>query len=134
MARVPEDRRDEEIAAIFEALRAGLRAGPQAPSANDAPAPDLQARRELDRRWRISAERPFHRRVGPLGYVYGFAVLPFKWVLRRLMRWYVEPVAADQRAFNAAVMRALDEQVEWMRSELARLELLLQDRDSPPPR
>jgi hypothetical protein len=133
MARVPEDtRRDEEIAAIFEALRAGVRAGPAATSRADDAAPvQLEARRELDRRWRVTAERPFLRRPGAWGLVYGALVLPFKWVLRRLMRWYVEPMAADQRAFNAAAMRALDEQVEWMQAELKRLERMLEGGDRP---
>jgi hypothetical protein len=124
MARVPEDtRRDEEIAAIFEALRAVVRAGPASVSSAEVESPvQLPARRELDRLWRVTAERPFLRRPGPFGFVYGVLVLPVKWVLRRLMRWYVEPMAADQRAFNAAVMRALDEQLEWMQAELKRLE------------
>jgi hypothetical protein len=131
MARVPEDtRREEDIAAIFEALRAGVRAGASALPSPDAFSVQLEARRELDRRWRVSAERPFLRRPGLWGFVYGVLVLPFKWVLRRLMRWYVEPLAADQRAFNATVMRALDEQVEWMQTELKRLERMLQDSAS----
>jgi hypothetical protein len=128
MARVPEDTtRDADIAAIFEALRAGVRAGAASLSSVADADVVLPARRDLDRHWRVSAERPFLRRPGPWGLVYGVLVLPFKWVLRRLMRWYVGPLAADQRAFNAAVMRALDEQVQWMQSELKRLERMLQD-------
>jgi len=30
-------------------------------------------------------------------------------VLRRFMRWYVEPAWADQRAFNDAVLKLLDD-------------------------
>jgi hypothetical protein len=128
---VSEDtsRVEEEVAAIFEALRSGVRARPPAtlsPLGDDS-LRELQARRELDRRWRVTAERPFLRRPGPLGSIYGALVLPFKWILRRLMRWYVEPMAADQRAFNAAVMRALDEQSERFEAELQRLERMLQD-------
>jgi len=37
------------------------------------------------------------------------------------MRWYVEPLAYDQRSFNAAVLRLVDdlqEQVASLRAEL----------------
>jgi hypothetical protein len=131
---MPDDRtRDADIGAIVEQLRAELRTDPSRLSAPDeASAVQLHSRRELDRLWHVSAERPFLRRPGAWGFIYGWLVLPFKWVLRRLMRWYVEPMAADQRAFNAAVMRAVDEQVEWVRGELSRLDRLLQDSDSQP--
>jgi hypothetical protein len=133
---VSEDtsRVEEEVAAIFEALRSGVRARPATLSPlGDDPLRELQARRELDRRWRVTAERAFLRRPGPLGSVYGALVWPFKWILRRLMRWYVEPMAADQRAFNAAVIRALDEQSELFEAELRRLERLLQDGKTQTP-
>jgi hypothetical protein len=37
------------------------------------------------------------------------------------MRWYVEPLAYDQRSFNAAVLRLIDDlqdQVDRMQAEL----------------
>jgi hypothetical protein len=34
---------------------------------------------------------------------------PVKLVLKKLMRWYVEPALMDQRTFNAAVLRVVDE-------------------------
>ena len=37
------------------------------------------------------------------------------------MRWYVEPLAYDQRSFNAAVLRLIDdlqEQIDRLRAEL----------------
>ena len=34
---------------------------------------------------------------------------PVKAVLRKLMRWYVEPVAYDQRSFNAVALRLIDD-------------------------
>ena len=37
-----------------------------------------------------------------------------KLVLRRLMRWYVEPAFADQRAFNNAVLKLIDDLDERM--------------------
>ena len=49
---------------------------------------------------------------------------PVKAVLRKLMRWYVEPLAYDQRSFNAATLRLVDdlqEQVDRLQAELERL-------------
>ena len=46
---------------------------------------------------------------------------PVKAVLRKLMRWYVEPLAYDQRSFNAATLRLIDdlqEQVDRLQAEL----------------
>ena len=40
------------------------------------------------------------------------------------MRWYVEPLAYDQRSFNAAALRLVDDleaRVAHLESELARL-------------
>jgi SAM-dependent methyltransferase len=65
-------------------------------------------RREADSLWAVSAERPFLSRPGPLGRARGMALTPVKSVLRKLMRWYVEPVAAEQRRFNAAALRLVD--------------------------
>ena len=53
------------------------------------------------------AERPIVGKGGPL-----------KSMLRRLMRWYVEPGFADQRAFNDAVLKLIDDLDE----RIARLE------------
>jgi O-antigen chain-terminating methyltransferase len=65
-------------------------------------------RREAEALWAVSAERPFLSRPGRLGHARGLALTPVKSVLRKLMRWYVEPLAADQRRFNAAVLRLAD--------------------------
>lgn len=117
--------RDAEIEAIFARLREEVRAGPGRRLSGDEANPiRLRSRRELDRLWAVTAERPFLSRPGGWGRLRGLLLLPAKWVLRKLMRWYVEPMATDQRAFNAAVMRAFDEQLEWMRAELDRLERL----------
>jgi O-antigen chain-terminating methyltransferase len=65
-------------------------------------------RREADGLWAVSAERAFLSRPGPLGRARGIALTPVKSVLRKMMRWYVEPFATDQRRFNAAVLRLAD--------------------------
>ena len=49
---------------------------------------------------------------------------PVKAVLRKLMRWYVEPLAYDQRSFNAALLRVIDgqeERIAQLEAELAEL-------------
>jgi hypothetical protein len=69
----------------------------------------LRARREAQRFSAVTAERPYLSRPGRLGTLRGLALRPVKFLLRRLMRWYVEPLAADQRAFNAASLRVADE-------------------------
>jgi SAM-dependent methyltransferase len=78
-------------------------------------------RREAEALWAVSAERPFLDRPGPLGAVRGLVLRPVKSTLRKLMRWYVEPLAADQRRFNAVALRlvdALSERVEAARAAL----------------
>ena len=69
----------------------------------------LAARAEAERLWAVSADRPYLSKPGLAGKLRGYALLPVKAVLKRTMRWYVEPVATDQRAFNAAILRTLDE-------------------------
>jgi hypothetical protein len=74
-------------------------------------------RDEAERLWPVSADRSLRLRPG----VRGGLGTPVKAVLRKLMRWYVEPLAYDQRSFNAAVLRLVDdlqEQVASLRAEL----------------
>ena len=107
---------DVTVARLKEALRAtGVDDGV-------GPAGYLPARRELDRLWAVSAERPYLSRPGFWGRLRGLVLVPPKAVLRRLMRWYVEPLATDQRQFNAGVLRLADE----LGAELARLEKRLE--------
>src|SRR4051794_41984854 len=65
-------------------------------------------RREAEALWAVSAERPYLSRPGAWGHARGLALRPAKTILRKLMRWYVEPLAADQRRFNAAALRLAD--------------------------
>ena len=86
----------------------------------DGSAPQLAVRAEAERLAWVSADRPFHSKPGLAGRIRGYVLVPVKWVLRKLMRWYVEPVAADQRAFNASVLALVDSLTE--RSEQIRQE------------
>jgi len=67
---------------------------------------DLAATRGLaERFWAVSAEVPLERRPGPKGWL-AFQV---KRVLRKTMRWYVEPAFAEQRIVNDALLRLVDD-------------------------
>jgi len=58
-----------------------------------------------ERFWPVSADKPLERRHGAKGWV-AFRV---KLVLRKLMRWYVEPAFAEQRIVNDALLRLVDD-------------------------
>ena len=83
---------DVDVEALYEQLQAELRRGP---SGGDR----MAATRALaERFWAVTPERELGR--GPKAFV--------KRVLRKLMRWYVEPVAADQRIVNDSVLKLID--------------------------
>jgi SAM-dependent methyltransferase len=85
-----------DVTELFERLREELRRG--APT-GDARGADFAATRALaERFWPVTAERDAGG--GPKGIVKRF--------LRKLMRWYVEPFAADQRVFNDSVLKLID--------------------------
>jgi len=107
---VPEDSLTAQDAE-FEAIVARLNRAVEEGEGDGAAAPDdvyVARRREADRLWGVSAERPFLSRPGSLGRMRGIALSPVKRFLRKTMRWYVEPFAADQRRFNAAALRLMD--------------------------
>src|ERR1700722_2980405 len=87
-----------DVAALFEQLKAEVRAaGPRAGEVTPAQV-RLSTRDQAERLWAISAERPIVGKGGPL-----------KLFLRRFMRWYIEPALADQRAFNDALLKLIDD-------------------------
>ena len=89
----------------------------KAGSAQVHASPRAAARAQAERAWPVSAER---RIVGRPGWR-GTVTRPAKLVLRKLMRWYVEPLAYDQRSFNAVALRLIDdlqEQVDRLQAEL----------------
>jgi SAM-dependent methyltransferase len=85
-----------DVAALFERLRAELRRG--APHGDQKGAEFAATRALAERFWPVTAER--EAGGGPKGFV--------KRILRKLMRWYVEPMAADQRVFNDSVLKLVD--------------------------
>jgi len=87
---------DVDVADLFERLREELRRGAGGGGGEGA---DFAATRSLaERFWPVSAER--EAGGGPKGLV--------KRILRKLMRWYVEPLAADQRVYNSSLLKLVD--------------------------
>ena len=103
--------KDAEVVALFTRLRAEIAARePAAPPREGAGVPFAGlARSDAQRYWAVTAERPLLYKPGSWGRVRGALLVPVKILLRKLMRWYVEPAFAQQRDFNARVLKALDE-------------------------
>jgi SAM-dependent methyltransferase len=106
----------------FEAILASLReeVANSEPGANGVDRV-MQLRKEAEQLWAVSAERPFLHRPGPYGRLRGLALTPLKSVLRKAMRWYVEPLAVDQRRFNAAALKLFD--ALWERGDRQQADL-----------
>lgn len=111
-----------DVAVLFARLREEVRRSGADPGAHDGSGPSDRraARDEAERLWPVSADRSLRLRPG----VRGGIGTPVKAVLRKMMRWYVEPLAYDQRSFNAAVLRLIDdlqEQVDRLQAEVQSL-------------
>jgi len=102
---MPEEGND--VAALFEQLKVELRASGSRSADVKSTQTRLSARDQAERLWPVSAERRVAGKTGPV-----------KRVLRRLMRWYVEPAFAEQRAFNDAVLKLIDD----LEERISRLE------------
>src|SRR5207237_2769129 len=84
------------VAAFSGQLQAELRQGP---ADGDRCRAGMAATRALaERCWPVTRERELGR--GPKAFV--------KRALRKFMRWYVEPFAADQRVYNDSVLKLID--------------------------
>jgi O-antigen chain-terminating methyltransferase len=104
-----------DVVALFEQIQAELR-GVAGQEADAAPSATRRAELRLaaERWWSVSAERPIPNRGGPIGAV----IVLVKKVLKRLMRWYVDPLAHDQRSFNDAALKLVDDMsrdLDWTR-------------------
>src|SRR3954470_23355447 len=118
----PAGTSDVDVVALFEQIQAELR-GVAGTEADAAPSATRRAELRLAaHRWGAGpaggasppAERPIPRRGGPLGAV----IVLVKKVLKRLMRWYVDPLAHDQRSFNDAALKLVDDMsrdLDWTR-------------------
>ena len=93
-----------DVVALFEQLQEEIRRG-GAGGGDGVQTARVTWRAQAERVWPVSAERPIVRRPGWLGAV----SIPVKQLLRPFLRWYVEPLAAEQRAFNDAVLKLVDD-------------------------
>ena len=108
------------ISALFEQLKEEVWRSGAAPGTHIEGGAEerLAARSEAERLWPVSADRSLQLRPGFRGRLAN----PVKAVLRKLMRWYVEPLAYDQRSFNAAALRLIDD----LEARVAHLEAQLE--------
>jgi len=111
-----------DVAALYAQLREEVARAGAAPGvdAGTGASERHALRDEAERLWPVSADRNLRLRPG----VRGGVGTPVKAVLRKLMRWYVEPVAYDQRSFNAAALRLIDD----LEARVAALEAELKQR------
>jgi SAM-dependent methyltransferase len=109
-----------DVAALFARLKEEVRHAPGLDVSNgfNRGLVRTRLRSVAERWWPVTAERPLERRPGARGAV----LYPVKKVLRRLMRFYVEPFAADQRAYNDAALKLVDELFEEVDLAYGRLD------------
>jgi hypothetical protein len=107
-----------DVEELFQRLKEEVSRSGADPGASPGSEDDRHAlRAEAERLWPVSADRSLRLRPG----VRGGLGTPVKGVLRKLMRWYVEPLAYDQRSFNAAALRLVDDlqaQVDRLQAEV----------------
>ena len=104
-----------DVDELFRALREEVRrSGADPGGATGGDEERRVARAEAERLWPVSADRSLRLRPG----LRGGLRTPVKAVLRKMMRWYVEPLAYDQRSFNAATLRLIDD----LQAQVDRLE------------
>jgi SAM-dependent methyltransferase len=96
-----------DVVALFEQLQEEIRRG-GAGGGDGMQSARMTWRAQAERVWPVSAERPIVRRPGWRGAL----SIPVKQLLRPFLRWYVEPLAAEQRAFNDAVLKLIDDLYE----------------------
>ena len=116
-----ENAGDFDVRALVAQLEEEIRrTGPRHRSGTQPSSVRVNARAAADRLWPVSVDRHVGGRDGPVGALYR----PVKLALRRLMRWYVEPAFADQRAYNDALLRLVDDlydETDRLRAELEAL-------------
>ena len=109
---------DVDLDALVARLREELRWGANGTSMLSIRA---RARSAAEQFWAVTAERPPHG---------GAAAQFLKRMLRRAMRWYVEPLAQQQRSFNDAVLKLIDalgEELDRVTAERGERERLVRE-------
>ncbi|MHB8469188.1 MAG: hypothetical protein ACYDCH_05470 [Gaiellaceae bacterium] len=93
---MPEAERPADVDRVYEELKRAIDRGSR----------DVSMTRGLaERFWAVSADKPLEQRTGGRGRLAFHA----KRVLRKAMRWYVEPAFAQQRIVNDALLRLVDD-------------------------
>src|SRR4029079_16628147 len=109
---------DLDVADLFERLREELRRGA---GTGGGPGSEFAETVPLaERFWPVTGER--EAGGGPKGFV--------KRILRKFMRWYVEPLAADQRVYNSSLLKlvdALSERADEAAASRERVQQLLRE-------
>jgi SAM-dependent methyltransferase len=107
-----------DLDALVARLRDELRWGANGTSTLSTRA---RARSAAEQFWAVTAERPPHG---------GAAARFVKRTLRRALRWYVEPLAQQQRSFNDAVLKLIDalgEELDRVTAERGERERLVRE-------
>jgi hypothetical protein len=137
--------REDDIGALVARLREEVDATLEAslPQENGEGFDRLAARAEADRHWAVGAGEPaapwpgwrsLLGRWGWAGLLKRIVVVPVKVIVRKLIAWYVGPLAAEQRRFNQSTLRLIDEltaRTSAQAEELAELRRRV-ERSSPP--
>jgi SAM-dependent methyltransferase len=115
-----------DVVALFERLKEEVRhaAGLDLADAHDRGVVRARLRAVAERYWPVSAERPLTREPGLRGAAKHFT----KRVLRKGMRWYVQPFAVEQRAFNDVTLKLLDEMADTLYAYVERADAEVESR------
>jgi len=118
---------EETLSELFERLKDEIRHAHGADIGDETDRSHVRSRLRsvAEHSWIVRFARPLERRAGLRGAVF----YPVKLCLGRLIRWYVEPFATDQRGFNGAVLKLADElfeEVDLLFAKVSRLELELE--------
>jgi hypothetical protein len=131
-----QNREQPDVAAILEAIREEVRrrrATQRVPggsaSAGSPAFPEIELRRmlqEVEAGRAVSAHWPIHGRTLPQR-----AIAFLNRLVRRYLRWYINPIVEQQNAYNDVIARALHGLVaanEELRAEVALLRERLQEQ------
>jgi hypothetical protein len=117
---------EREVDLIVARLQGELRASGGAPSEGDQRGAAWGARAQAEQFSHVTLDLPLLYKPGMWGRIRGTLLTPIKLMLRKLMRWYVEPAFAQQRDFNASALAALEqlsERVDELAEEVSRREV-----------
>jgi hypothetical protein len=116
---------EREVDLIVARLQGELRRSGDAASEGGERGTAWGVRAQAEQFSHVTLDLPLLYKPGTWGRIRGTLLAPIKLVLRKLMRWYVEPAFAQQRAFNASALAALEqlsERVDALAEEVSQRE------------